>query len=134
MYFVYSGAHNLTFIPLQKGYLLLIESSVVTDYNHNTTVIVFRPIEETFVGIPANALGQCSPPQTYPSKIHANMSVTINLSYSLGCSPNYQLCTVNTTLQCVSEDECINGNLYIYSLCAWKAFPYCIFSNACFAC
>ena len=113
LHFVYNGAHNhLRFVPLQRGYLLMIESSVVTYYNPSEKVSTTRPNDETFVEIPANALGQCSPPQTYPSEIHANVSVTIHFSYSLGCSPNYQLCTVNTTLQCVCAEECINGKSY----------------------
>ena len=93
----------------------MIDSSFVKYHSRNTTLLVHPPIDETFVEIPATTLGQCSPAQTYPSIIHTNVSVTINLSYSLGCYPNYHLCMVNTTLQCVSAEEFINCKLY--SLC-----------------
>ena len=110
----------------------MIESSVVVFYDPTTHVLVSRLIDETFVEIPANALGQCSPPQTYPSEILANVSVTVNLSYSLGCSPNYQLCIVNTTLQCVYADESINGKSYTacvegFSLLPLLYNPECMF-------
>ena len=107
----------------------MIESSFVKYQHPAFIILVVPPIDETFVEIPPNALGKCSPPQTYPSKIHANVSVTINLSYSLGCSPNCQLRTVNTTLQCVCADECNNGGSYMSNVESNSRTL-----NACFVC
>ena len=99
---VYYVSHLVYMCPMitQNGYQLVIES--FTD----SRILV---IDFIFIEIPASTLGESSPPQLYSGDFQEQPPVTINLSYSLGCSPNYTLCTVSTILQCVPEDECING-------------------------
>ena len=88
----------------------MIESFVILKYFLSIGSLAIDPIDQTFVEIPASALGEYSPSQNYSGEFHVDFPVTINLSYSLGCSPpNYKLCTVNTVLQCVREYECTNG-------------------------
>ena len=93
----------MCFIISQSGYQLYIES-FLTDK--------LSVIDGIFVEIPASALGESSPPQLYSGEFQEQPPVTVNLSYSLGCSPNFTLCTVNTVLQCVPEDECVDGKSF----------------------
>ena len=97
---------------LQSGYQLIIESYNKQIINPSTGGFVLNLIDLIVVEIPACALGQYSFPQTYFGEVHEDLPITVNLSYSLGCSPNYTLCTIATVLQCVLEYECINGKPY----------------------
>ena len=90
-------------IIAQNGYQLFTES-----FNFDQPVLIDR----IFIAIPASTLGESLPPQIYYGEFQEDIPVTINLSYSFGCSPNYTLCTVNTVLQCVPEADCVDGNLY----------------------
>ena len=91
---------------LQSGWQLIIDSFIELDSQSGSPKLDL--IDLTIVTISASDLGQYSPPQTYLGE-KESMPVAINLSYCLGCSPNYTLCTVNTVPQCVQEHECING-------------------------
>ena len=90
---------------IQSGYQIVIESINIVQYLLGGR-FQYYVIDQTFVDIPASALGQYSPPQTYQGEFHV---ATINLNYSLGCSPNYKPCSVNSIPQCVPEDECSDG-------------------------
>ena len=89
---------------MQSGYQLLIQSFVPTNYGPFL-------IDNIFVEVPASILGDVSPPQTYTyvGEFHADLPVTIDLRYSLGCSPNYTMCSVDSSLQCIPENQCIDG-------------------------
>ena len=100
---------DLTLHVLQSGYQLVVRSIVIVHFDPDIGFLAYDWIDQTIVEIPASALGQSSPPQTYPGNIHEVSPVAITLSYSLGCSPKYKLCSVNTVLQCVHEYECIDG-------------------------
>ena len=91
---------------LQSGYLLVIDSFVELESQFGSTKL--EPIDLTTIDISASDLGHYSPPQTYFGE-RMPTPVAINLSYCLGCSPNYNMCTVNAVPQCVLEHECING-------------------------
>ena len=99
---VYCVSHLVYMCPMitQNGYQLYIESSIDSR---------LQVIDRIFIEIPASTLGGSSPPQLYSGVLQEQPPVTINLNYSLGCSPNFILCTVNTVLHCVPEDECVDG-------------------------
>ena len=111
-FFEYYHSHALM-IPIdlnpvffiQNGYQLVIEALVVNYINAQQSFHLLGMNDYVLVEIPASALGQFSSQQTYYGKFYTNSSVTINLSYSLGCSPNYTLFTVSTVLQCVRDGK-----------------------------
>ena len=84
----------------QSGYQLLIRS-----FNF-VSLSLIEQIDNVFIKIPASTIEEPSPPDIYLGEFKP---VTINLSYSMGCSPGYTLCSVNTVLQCVPEGVCIDG-------------------------
>ena len=87
----------------QSGYQLLIQSFI------NIGLTQTQLVDNIFIEIPVSKLEEPSSPDIYSGEFQEQPPVTINLSYSLGCSPNYTPCNVSTVLQCVPEDECING-------------------------
>ena len=73
----------------QNGYQLLVQSIIIG-------LTQTQLVDNIFIEIPVSTLEEPSPPDIYAGEFHTVSPVTINLSYSLGCSPNYTLCTVNT--------------------------------------